>query len=71
MNPDVDIVKELGALIAEAGGRVTFSKWCRSGLVPDCICWRCSGVDPGDEDPRAEARAREIDARRIRSGSNP
>ena len=58
---------ELQRLIDEAGLTLSFSRWCRSGIVgkDKCVCWRCRGEDgPSDDESAAEQAARAIDARR-------
>ncbi len=64
--------KQLDALLKEAGLKVTFSRWCISGLVPDCACWRClkeRGIEATEETNRtAEERSkRETEAFRKRA----
>lgn len=45
------------------GCEVTFSRWCISGLVPDCACSRClraKGVEPTEEsEAAAEMRSKD------------
>ena len=51
-----DALKQLAELLEGSGLKVTFSRWCISGLVPDCACWRClkdRGIDSSDETERA------------------
>ena len=61
---------QLMKLLAEADVRVSFSKWCRSGIVGDkCICWRCRGLDgPTGDEWKAQQAARKIDEERRRGG---
>ncbi len=64
--------EQLDALLKEAGLQVTFSRWCISGLVPDCACWRClkeRGIEATEETNRAaeERSKRETEAFRKRA----
>ncbi len=46
-------LKELCELIDSAGGKLTFSANCVSGVIGcgQCQCWRCRGVPVEDENP--------------------
>ena len=46
-------LKELCELIDSAGGKLTFSANCVSGVIgcDQCQCWRCRCVPVEDEDP--------------------
>ena len=68
-----DAIDELVAILKQAKVKVTFSQWCRSGIVGRelCVCWRCRGLD-GPEENRSfeEMAARAIDGlwrRRVRA----
>lgn len=45
--------RQLGEILEEIGATMTFSINCISGLVgrDTCRCWRCRGVDAGEEEP--------------------
>lgn len=61
-----DLIAQLSELIEAAGGKISFSANCRSGIVGDrCRCWRCMKVRPEDEDPSWSEAATEIDRRRV------
>ena len=59
----IDSIGELAALLEQAGVTVTFSQWCRSGIVGRelCVCWRCRGLGGPGDTSFEEMAARSID----------
>ena len=57
------LLDELCDILDEAGVTVTFSQYCRTGLVGDlCRCWRCRKLPKPDQGtPEAEAEKREAE----------
>lgn len=62
VDQDTNPIKALVDLLEESGLRMTFSRWCISGLVGDCGCSRCRNKrgEPVTEETEREAEARSI-----------
>lgn len=52
-----DWVKQLGEIVNDPRIKVTFSRWCISGLVPDCACRRCLKAQGIEATPESECAA--------------
>ena len=62
-----DTWKDFCELLEQAGVKITFSQYCRSGLLARCECWRCreSRSEPVTPESNAlsERQADEADAK--------